>query len=212
MYKMWQPEYCDKLKSSSSVRTIICTWKYCESIANLPLKKLGVGQIKDVMEKGYIIVQTGKHKSEKRYASVNTKCRIKSLFNLMLDYALERNLVNKNVARCFEVNDMRREVDYNKKIKKSFTQEEIEVLWGSLDEFPFADVILIGIYTGFRPSELCNLKIENIDLESNMIIGGMKTAAGTNRKVPIIPLIKPLIEKRYNHATEKLGSDWLFSM
>lgn len=211
LYAIWQEEYCSKLKNDSSVRTITSAWRYCESISNLPLKKLGVGHIEDVMNKGFIIVQTGKSKGEKKYATVNTKCRIKSLFNLMLDYALYHNLVTKNVARTFDTNDMRKEIDYNKKIKKPFTSEEIDILWDNLDEFPFIDVILIGIYTGFRPSELCELKVSNIDLENNMIIGGMKTAAGTNRKVPIIPLIKPLVEKRYIQATEKLHSEWLFN-
>jgi integrase len=176
----------------------------------MPLKKLGVGHIKDVMDQGYVIVSQGKHKGEKKYASVNTKCRIKSVFNLMLDYALEHNLVVKNVARCFDVNDMRTEIDYNKKIKKAFTQEDVNILWGSLEDYDFPDVILIGIYTGFRPSELCELKLSNIDLDGNMIVGGMKTQAGTDRKVPIIPLIKPLVEKRYNQAV-RLGSDWLLN-
>lgn len=211
LYAIWQPEYCSKLKNDSSVRTITSTWKYCEEICNLPLKKLGVGHIRDVMENGYIIIRDGKHKGEKRFATPNTKCRIKSIFNLMLDYALERNLVYKNVARCFDVKDMRKEVDYGRTIKKAFTPEEIDVLWNNLDEFPFVDVILIGIYTGFRPLELCELKVDNIDLENNMIVGGMKTVAGTNRKVPIIPLIKPLVEKRYIQATEKLHSEWLFN-
>lgn len=211
LYEVWLPVYCEKLKKEGSVRTITSTWKYCESIANMPLKKLGVGHIKDVMENGYVIIQTGKQKGEKRYASTNTKCRIKSMFNLMLDYALERNLVFKNVARCFEVNDMRKEVDYNKKIRKSFTSEEIDVLWDNVDEFPFVDVILIGIYTGFRPLELCELKVSNIDLGNNLIVGGMKTVAGTDRKVPIIPLILPLVKKRYLQATERLHSEWLFN-
>lgn len=38
-----------------------------------------------------------------------------------------------------------------------------------------------------RVQNSIELKIENIDLDNNMIIDGMKTAAGTNRKVPIHP-------------------------
>jgi integrase len=106
---------------------------------------------------------------------------------------------------------MRKEADYSRKIKAAFTQEDIDTLWKNIDDFPFIDVILIGIYTGFRPKELCELKVENVDLTNNMIIGGMKTAAGTDRKVPIIPLIKPLVEKRYIQATQRLNSQWLFN-
>ena len=116
------------------------------------------------MDKGYIIVERGKDKGQKRYASVTTKCRIKSIFNLMLDYAYNNNLVTKNIARMFEINDMRKEADYQKKIKEPFSQEEIDLLWGNIDEVPFIDMLLIGIYSGFRPSELCEIKVENVNL------------------------------------------------
>lgn len=210
LYKVWSEEYFKKLKGESSIRTVTSAWKYCEEIEKLPLKKLNVGHIQSVMDNGYIIVERGKDKGKKRFASTNTKCRIKSVFNLMLDYAYNNNLVIKNVARQFDINDMRKEVDYQKKIKEPFTDEEVELLWGSLEELPFVDMLLVGIYGSWRPQELCLLKIENVDLEGNCITGGMKTEAGTNRKVPIHPLIKPLIEKRYNQAL-KYGSEWLFN-
>ena len=49
-----------------------------------------------------------------------------------------------------------------------------------------------------------------MDLENNTIVEGMKTEAGRDRVVPIHPLIKPLVEKRYNKAIE-LNSKWLFN-
>ena len=54
------------------------------------------------------------------------------------------------------------------------------------------------------------LQVENIDLEADTIKGGLKTDAGKNRIVPIHPLIKPLIEKRMQEASE-LHSDYLFN-
>ena len=210
LFDVWSEEYFAKLKSNSSIRTITSAWKYCTSIYKMPLKKLNTGHIKDVMDKGFVIVETGKDKGNKRFASSCTKARIKSVFNLMLDFAYERNVVVKNVARAFDINDIRQEIDYQKKIKEPFSNEEVDRLWDNLDELPFVDVLLIGIYTGFRPQELCLLKVENIDLEGNCIIGGMKTRAGTNRKVPIHPLIKPLVEKRYKQAVS-YDSEWLFN-
>lgn len=46
-------------------------------------------------------------------------------------------------------------------------------------------MILIGIYSGWRPQELSILKIADIDLENNTMFGGLKTDAGRNRCVPI---------------------------
>lgn len=77
-----------------------------------------------------------------------------------------------------------------------FTDEEIQQLWDSKDLIPFADMVLIGIYSGWRPQELSILQITDIDLEAGTMKGGLKTDAGKNRIVPIHPVIKPLIENR----------------
>jgi len=211
LYEKWSDGYFEKLKGNSSIRTITSAYAYCRKLDNMKLKDIGAGHLKDCIETGYVIVENGKDKGKKRYASENTKCRIKSLFNLMFDYAYERNLVVDNVARRFKVNEHRQNAENARKIKTPFSEEEIELLWKYVDEVPFADVVLIGIYTGFRPSELAELRVENVYLDDNMIIGGMKTVAGTDRKVPIHPRIKPLVEKRYIQATERFQSDRLFN-
>ena len=62
---------------------------------------------------------------------------------------------------------------------------------------------LITVYSGLRPQELLSLKQENIHLKESYMIGGMKTAAGTNRTIPIHKKIKPLIryfEERNNNS------------
>jgi len=77
-----------------------------------------------------------------------------------------------------------------------FTDEEILRIWNSKDSVPFADMILIGIYSGWRPQELSILQIADIDLEAVTMKGGLKTDAGKNRIMPIHSIIKPLIENR----------------
>lgn len=71
-------------------------------------------------------------------------------------------------------------------------------------------MILIGIYSGWRPQELSILKIADIDLENNTMFGGLKTDAERNRCVPIHPKIRDLIIKRVDQAKE-LESDYLFN-
>ncbi len=207
LYDYWSVKYFEKIAPSAK-RSVESAWAYCESIKNLKLKKLGSSHIKDVMENGTREIIRGS-KKEVRHTSTNTKLRIKSMFNLMLDEAVGLKLVTSNVARSFDVKDMRKEADYQKKKKSSFSNEELELLWKNLD-YRFVDMILIGIYSGFRPSELCNIEVKNVDLENNTIVEGMKTEAGRDRVVPIHPLIKPLVEKRYNKAIE-LNSNWLFN-
>lgn len=207
LYDYWSETYFEKVVPSAK-RSVESAWAYCESIRNLKLKKLGSSHIRDVMENGTREVIRGS-KKEVRHTSINTKLRIKSLFNLMLDEAVGLKLVTSNVARAFDVKDMRKEADYQKKKKESFSNEELEILWNNLD-YRFMDMLLIGIYSGFRPSELCNIEIKNVDLENNIIVEGMKTEAGHDRVVPIHPLIKPLVEARFKQAI-KLDSRWLFN-
>lgn len=64
-------------------------------------------------------------------------------------------------------------------------------------------MILVGIYSGWRPQELATLKTADIDLDVNTMKGGMKTDAGKNRIVPI----HPIIEKLYCADNEYLFND-----
>ena len=91
-----------------------------------------------------------------------------------------------------------------------FTDEEILRIWNSKDSVPFADMILIGIYSGWRPQELSILQIADIDLEAVTMKGGLKTDAGKNRIMPIHSIIKPLIENRMKKAST-FQSGYLFN-
>lgn len=213
LYKEWSVKYFESI-SKSAERTVVAAHRYCSGLYNMPIRQINIGHLQDCMEEGYIIVDSGKDKGKKRYASASTKQRMKSMFNLMFDYAAARNLVQVNVARQFKISDaIRSEAKKNRKEKIPFTKEEIDTLWKcvEMDAVPFADMILIGIYTGFRPSEVATLKVENVFLDENKLVGGMKTEAGTDREVPIHPCIKPLVEKRYHQAKEIFKSEWLFN-
>lgn len=132
-----------------------------------------------------------------------TKARMKSMYNLMYRYAVKYDIVDKNYAElCNSVKVKRTH------IKVPFTIEEINLLWKNVNDIPFVNMILVGIYSGFRPVELTMIKTENVNLSENYIIGGTKTEAGTNRIVPIHPEIKSLIEKRYDINQEFLFNDY----
>ena len=163
------------------------------------------------MEQGYVIPTMGKDKGKKRYASINTKERIKSMCNLMFDYAVERRLLLSNPARAFKIGNLLEEIQKKSKGKIPFTQEQVNELWKYVDDIAFVDMVLIAMYTGFRPQEVAVLETKNIFLDENKIIGGMKTENGRDRVVPIHPAIKPLVEKRYLQATERYHSDRLFN-
>lgn len=211
LYEMWSKEYFKKLNGVSSERTIISAYSYCSTIYNMKMRDIRVYHLQECMENAFVIPETGKEKGKRRYASAGTKARIKSMFNLMFDYAYARDIVNRNYARAFDVGkDIRQQQKRDKRKNEPFSQEEINILWGNADKVKFTDMILIGIYSGWRPQELSILLLKDIDLEGGTMFGGLKTDAGRNRCVPIHPLIRDLIVKRYDEAKE-LGSEYLFN-
>ena len=206
LYKKWTEEYFPTLKSESSARTITSAWAYCSSVYDMRASDVRARHVKGCMEEGIAII-----KGEERRPSANIKSRIKSLFNLMLDYALEYEIVDRNYARTFDISDdVLDEIDEAKRAHIPFTEEEMEILWNNINLKQYVDVIIFQCYSGWRPQELGLLKLENVDLETGVIVGGMKSDAGRNRVVPIHPKVRHIVEQKYKEAVE-LGSEYLLN-
>ncbi len=195
VYEKWSQEYFPTLSNNSSVRTITAAYAYCNDLYKMRMRDIKVSHLEGTV----LNAQVGD----------STKGRIKSLFNMMYRYALAHEICDKNYADLMFVNGNPIKQKTQKEIV-TFSQEEISLLWDNVDIIPFADMVIIGIYSGWRPQELAILKIADIDLENNIMKGGMKTGAGKNRLVPINPLIKPLIENRMKEAIA-LKSKYLFN-
>jgi len=211
LYKEWSEQYLPTLAGTSSVRTVESAYSYMHSLYNIKVRDIRVRHLEGCLQDAYIIPNRGKDKGQRRYATAGTKARMKSVFNLMFDYALKYDVIKTNYARNFNLDkETVRQKKAEKKEVTIFTNEELQLLWGNLNKIQFVDMILIGIYSGWRPQELSILKIEDIDFEANTFCGGLKTDAGKNRFVPIHPLIKDLVLNRYNEAVE-MGSNYLFN-
>lgn len=204
IYEKWFPEFM-KTKNESYGRSIAAAWHYCSSVYDMRFKDIRSRHIKGCMEEG-----TFEYKGETRKPSPTTKHRIKSIFNLMGDYALEHEIVTVNYARSFNISKEIREAIENERVEHMpFSVQEMCKLWKNYD-MPYADVLLIQCYSGWRPQELLNLKIENVDLTNWIFVGGMKTKAGINRPVPIHTKIRPLVQRLYNEA-QCIGSEYLIN-
>lgn len=195
VYEKWSDGYFQTLSNPSSARTIKAAYSYCNGLYNMRMQDIRVSHLEGTI----INAQVGD----------STKARIKSLFNMLYRYAVANDIVEKDYAAVMFAN--------GNPIKRSrtrdvipFTQEEIQMLWNNLEQIPFVDMILIEIYSGWRPQELAILKTYDVDITSETMRGGLKTDAGKNRIVPIHPLIKPLIEKRMSEAAT-LQSKYLFN-
>lgn len=165
-------------------------FRYLENIHNMPMREIKPKVIRAEIEKHRNYVRGPKD--------------IKTLLHLLFDYAIENEIVEKNYARDTKI-------DVTPKIQTehiSFTDEEMNILWSNKSD-ETVRMILIQCYSGMRPGELCDIKIENISLEENVMIGGSKTEAGRNRRIPIHPVTMDLVKSFMKISTEK-NFEYLF--
>ena len=149
----------------------------------MPVKNLRARHIKGCIEDSYV-----ERKGNIIPAGESTKIYIKTLFNMMLDYALEYELVDKNYARTFKPT---RESTKSEPSHMPFTDEEMAILWKHTDD-ETVRLILINCYTGWRPGELLDM---SVDLDAQTMTSGSKTESGKNRTVPIHPNIIELVKE-----------------
>jgi integrase len=206
LFGKWTDEYFKTLKSDSSISAVRSAWTYRPSVYGMRATDIRTRHIKGCMENGTALVK-GKNQTPNAFV----KNRIKSLFNLMLDYALEYELVDRNYSRSFKLSeDIVKKITTIKKGHMTFAEEEIKLLWDNVGRKRYVDAILIQCYSGWRPQELGLLELENVDLKNQTFKGGMKTEAGSDRVVPIHSKIMPLVLKKYEEA-ENIGSKYLFN-
>lgn len=210
LYELWTDKYFAE-SSEAYQRTITSSWAYCSSITQMRAKDVRARHIKGVMENGFRIETRGKNKGEKVFATAGTKARIKSMFNLMFDYALEYEIVSINYARTFDVDDkILKEQEETKRSHFPFSDSELETLWENVDKVKYVDWILIQCYMGWRPQEIATLLLEEVNLDIWYMQAGMKTDAGKQRIVPIHSRIQSLVKKNYDFAIS-IGSPYLFN-
>lgn len=200
VYEKWLEEY----KGNSAPYT--AAWQYCSEIYSMKVRDVRTRHIKGVIENGV------KYKDEKEIQmTLSVKPRIKKLFDLILDYAIEYEIVDKNYAKTFTLPDeLYDEIEENKEHHIAFTEEEMKSLWAN-QNYSIVDIILFQCYSGWRPQELCELKISNVNLDEHCIIGGMKTRAGKKRTVPIHPKVQLIVQQYYNQAI-LCNSEYLFNV
>lgn len=206
LYELWSKYHSENVKEQSAA-WIPRAWKYCNKIYNLKVREVRTRHVKGCVEQGFIL-EKGKEKHPPKTLVNN----IKSLLNMMMDYAVEYELTDRNYARAFNLSkDVTKEIRRNKQDHISFSDEEMRSLWGHVGEDEAIELILIQCYTGMRPQEMCLITLDNVNLDKKYIIGGLKTEAGENRRIPIHSAILPYVDKWSRYAAE-IGSDYLFNM
>lgn len=103
--------------------------------------------------------------------------------------------VKKEIVQTNKTKDIDLPYDAPKAKRQVWTEDEVNAMWQDYLTHPFTAYFLIMCYAGLRFGELATIKLENIHLDQNYMIGGIKTEAGTNREIPIHKRIHPLIKQ-----------------
>ena len=177
LYEKWSEEKFRKKTSRSTINGYGAAFKLSSEIHDMKfteIKKPHLQSVIDQCERGH-----------------GTLRKIKVLFNQLFKYALETDIVVKDYSKFVEIGE-----DESESTRRPFTQDEILLLSNNVDRMDFIDTVLIMIYTGLRVGELLLIKTEDIDIENRTMKGGLKTAAGKNRIIPLNKKILPFITER----------------
>ena len=181
-YKKWSENHYPSLTKSGK-GSYKNAWRYFDPVKNMKMRDIKTSHLQKCVDLG----------AEKFSRPICEK--IKSLASQLCKFAMQEDLINKNYAQFLKLPPIQ-EPD-----TQPFSDDDIKILLAN-DTDETVKIILILIYTGFRPTEFFSLEMKNIDIEKWFIRGGAKTDAGRNRIVPISPKIQAYV--KYFYAKAKL--------
>ncbi len=200
IYDMWKKDKTGRV-APTTIQEYESAWKYCSLIYTMPIQDVHVRDLKTCLEQGSVTIGAETHTT-----SFNIRRKMKILFNQLFDYAVENEITSRNVSRMFRLHE---EARPEVRSHIPYSDAEVSILAENILEHPIIEMIQIQLYSGWRPGELCDLLVANVDLEKKCFTGGKKTRNGINRTIPIHSKIFPLVEKHYHHAIAS-GSKYLF--
>lgn len=174
VYQKWSEEKFPKI-SDSNIRGYKTSFNKCSMLHNTKFKQIRKMHMQRVVD-------------ENQHLSYQVRMKIKTLFSQLYQFGLENDIVEKDYSKFVDAGEQTTTI-----IRTPFTDEEIETLWRNLD-IPYVDTILIMIYSGMRVGELLSIESANVNIDKQILIGGIKTKASINRTIPIHDRILSLID------------------
>lgn len=190
LYELAWPRAEKDIEDSTKKAYLSAYNKHLKALHKVPIKEITVATIQRELDK-----MVEKRMSQKSVWNAKYVC------NIIMSYAYENNLIDKNYADFLDIGKTTKA-----KEKLPFARAQVETLF-KYDNLPFVDTILIYIFTGFRLNELLKVRREDVHIDERYIIGGSKTDAGKDRIVPIHPYIENYVKKWHDRNTEYLITD-----
>lgn len=178
VYGLWSARKYAKA-GAASVASYKASWARLSALGGRHMRELTIDELQAVIDRDE---QAGLSKSSIQ----NDKTLMKALFR----FAMERDIVMKDYSEFVELPTVAAKHE-----KGAFTEAQLrQIEQLAAEGFPYADTVLMLCYTGFRITEFLTLTPLSYDVKEDALCGGIKTAAGKNRIVPVHPKIKPYLQ------------------
>lgn len=185
LYNRWAKIKLPKLGTSNQ-SSLKSAFKHCSKYYGMKYRNIRAYQMQDCIDNcgcGY-----------------STQGAIKNLWGHLDRFAFELDIIDKmysSLTTAPPIPDTQR---------TPFTPEQVNALW-EIQSDPWVDTVLIYLYTGFRLTELLGMKTEQVNTKDWYFQGGIKSASGKGRIVPIHNRIKPFVQTLVDQ-----GNLYLFSI
>lgn len=177
LYDRWQPFYEPRIDKStmSGHRAALA---YFKDIWNVPFAAISADDLQDCID--------ACPKSRR------TRENMKSLGKRLYEYAIGRKLVTIN---CADYVYIPKETERR---RQALSAAQVEQIRQQIGKYPMADYVYCLCYLGFRPNEMLQLEKDSFRQQDGVdfLVGGFKSAAGTDRAVTIAPQIRDIINRR----------------
>lgn len=185
LYDRWQPFYEPRI-DKSTMNGHKAAMSYFKELWSAPFSKLSADDLQDCID----ACPKGRR----------TRENMKSLGKRLYEYAIGRKIVTIN---CADYVYIPKEVERR---RAALSSTHVEQIRQQIGKYPFADYVYCLCYLGFRPNEMLQLDKTSFRQQDGVdyLVGGFKTAAGTDRAVTIAPQVRNIIEQRMNEASDLL--------
>lgn len=185
VFEMWKAKKYPEI-STSGKRGYDAAFKNSAALHKMRMREIRTSHLEGIM----VSIESG----------YQVQVRLKTFWGQLFRYAMEHDIIQKNYSDFVSVRDKNPGTT-----RTDIPEEDREKIWKAIDAGDHdAEIVMIYCYTGMRAVELLQIEKANVDLKSRIIIGGLKTAAGQNRHIPIHPCILPFIERLMKTAGDLL--------
>lgn len=169
----FKEEYGHSGKKKSMEYSMIAAYKNCALLHDREFTSLTKNDLQEIVDD-----------CDLKHSSLEL---IVTLYHQMYRYALANDICEKDYSQFVVI-----EKEDDDENGVPFNESDLQMLWENKDD-EIVEFLLIMCYSGFRISAYETLEV---NLKDKYFRGGVKTAAGKDRVVPIHSAILPLVKRR----------------